>query len=81
MFYTYVLKSIHHHYYYKGHCKDLQIRLDQHNAGLTFSNKHYRPFQVVYFEQFETEAEAIKREKYFKSAAGRRFLSKKTNSR
>src|SRR5690606_18803275 len=46
MFFAYVLKSIHHHYSYKGHCKDLQIRLDQHNAGLTFSNKHYRPSRL-----------------------------------
>jgi putative endonuclease len=33
----------------------------------------YIPFRLVYFDAFETGAEAISREKYFKSAAGRRL--------
>jgi putative endonuclease len=77
MFYAYVLKSIGHDYFYKGHCQNLEIRLQQHNAGKTESIKPFIPFQIVYFEEFDTEIEAIKREKYFKSAAGRRFLKKK----
>jgi len=32
---------------------------------------------IVYFEEFETREEAIKREKYFKTAAGRKFLKNK----
>jgi putative endonuclease len=76
MYFAYVLKSIDHDYYYKGHCQDLDKRLQQHNAGMTESNKPYIPFKVVYFETFVTEFEAIKREKYFKSSAGRRFLKK-----
>jgi putative endonuclease len=32
---------------------------------------------MVYFEAFETREEAIVREKYFKSATGRRFLKLK----
>jgi len=35
------------------------------------------PFQIAYFEEFSTKEQAIKREKYFKSAAGRRFLKSK----
>jgi putative endonuclease len=77
MFFAYVLKSIEHDYFYKGHCQNLEIRLHQHNAGKTESIKPFIPFQIVYFEEFDTEMEAIKREKYFKSAAGRRFLKKK----
>lgn len=76
MYYAYVLKSIEHDFFYKGHCHDLQIRLAQHNAGLTTSTKPFRPYNIVYFETFATEQEAILREKYFKSAAGRRFLKK-----
>jgi putative endonuclease len=37
----------------------------------------YAPFELVYFEEFETRNEARAREKYFKSAAGRRFLKSK----
>ena len=44
---------------------------------MTTSTLPYIPFKVIYFEEFDTEQEAISREKYFKSAAGRRFLKKK----
>ena len=77
MFYAYVLKSLEKDFYYKGHCNDLEIRLKQHNAGMTKSTKPYRPFEIAYFEEFSTEEEAIQREKYFKTAAGRRFLKAK----
>ncbi|MCC7402058.1 MAG: GIY-YIG nuclease family protein [Chitinophagaceae bacterium] len=76
MYFAYVLKSIHHDYYYKGHCEDLEKRLAQHNSGMTDSIRPYIPFKLVYSEQFQTREEAIAREKYFKSAAGRRFLKK-----
>jgi len=76
MFYAYVLKSVDHDYYYKGHCQDLTIRLKQHNSGMTNSTRPYAPFEIAYFEKCQTEKEAIAREKYFKSAAGRRFLKK-----
>ena len=74
MYYTYVLKSEIADYFYKGHCQDLAVRLAQHNAGATKSNKYYRPFKIVYFEEFSTLSEAIKREKYFKTSRGREFL-------
>jgi len=77
MFYAYVLKSIGHDYYYKGHCRDLKVRLIQHNSGMTVSIRPYIPFKIVYFETFDTEAEAITREKYFKTSRGRFFLKEK----
>jgi putative endonuclease len=80
MYFAYVLKSIEHDYYYKGHCHDLEKRLQQHNSGMTESIRPYIPFQIVYFEEFEMEQEAIGREKYFKSSAGRRYLKKKLAS-
>jgi putative endonuclease len=80
MYYTYVIKSIHHDYYYKGHCEDLDKRLQEHNAGFTISIKPYIPFKIVYFEAFDLREESIKREKYFKSAAGRRYLKTKLGS-
>lgn len=77
MFYAYIIKAIASDFYYKGHCEDLTIRLQQHNSGKTQSIKYYKPFQIPYFEEFETRQEAIAREKYFKTAAGRRFLKTK----
>lgn len=77
MFYAYVIKSLLNDFYYKGHCVNLEVRLLEHNSGKTKSNKHYAPFKIVYFEELETRLEAINREKYFKTAAGRRFLKTK----
>ncbi|HRJ29894.1 MAG TPA: GIY-YIG nuclease family protein [Cyclobacteriaceae bacterium] len=73
MFFAYVIKSLNYQLLYKGHCEDLDKRLIQHNSGITPSIRKYIPFEVVYFETFDTREEAIKREKYFKSAAGRSF--------
>jgi len=77
MYYAYVIKSQTHNFLYKGHCEDLASRLKQHNAGMTESIRPYIPFTIIYFEEFQTREEAIDREKYFKTAAGRRYLKKK----
>ena len=77
MFYAYVVRSISTGYLYKGHCQDLEKRLNQHNTGMTKSNRKYAPYEIVYFEVFKTRREAVAREKYFKSAAGRRYLKLK----
>jgi putative endonuclease len=77
MFYAYVVKSRSAEYLYKGHCEDLDIRLHQHNSGMTESLRPYIPVYLVYFEEFRDRKDAIAREKYFKSASGRRFLKKK----
>ena len=76
MYYAYVLKSQNFDFLYKGHCEHLTERLKQHNFGLTKSIKAYAPFDLIYKEEFETRDAAIKREKYFKTAAGRRYLKK-----
>ena len=75
-YYTYVLFSKKFNRFYKGHCQDLGLRLLQHNRGETVSTKPFIPWEVVYFETYSTREEAINREKYFKTAAGRRFLKK-----
>jgi len=77
MYYAYVLKSIHYEYFYKGHCENLQKRLEEHNSGMTTSIRPYLPFKIAYFEEFPSLNEAIKREKYFKYSAGRRYLKGK----
>ncbi|WP_339811623.1 GIY-YIG nuclease family protein [uncultured Imperialibacter sp.] len=74
MYYAYVLRSLDKKNFYKGHCEDLDRRLKEHNQGRTTSTARYAPWEVVYFETFETRDEAIKREKFFKTASGRRYL-------
>ena len=58
VFYAYVVKSVWCEYIYKGHCHDLEKRIVQHNSGMTKSIRPYLPFELVYFEEFETELES-----------------------
>tara|TARA_R110001592_G_scaffold140938_1_gene362102 strand:+ start:8061 stop:8357 length:297 start_codon:yes stop_codon:yes gene_type:complete len=74
MYYAYIIKSKKDDSLYKGHCQDIVERLKQHNRGEMMSIKNKISFILIYFEKFDTRTEAIKREKYFKTAAGRRFL-------
>ena len=74
MFYTYVLISENDRNFYIGFTKDLEKRLDEHQHGSVASTAHRRPLKMVYYEACLNEKDAIKREKYFKSGFGRRFL-------
>ena len=49
---------------------DLKRRLREHNSGRVRSTSSRRPLSLVYFETFETKAEALARETYFKTPEG-----------
>ncbi len=76
MYYTYVLRSRDFGKHYVGHCENLVGRIQEHNSGKTRSIKPYIPYDLIYFEEFEERADAIRREKYFKSGSGREYLNK-----
>jgi putative endonuclease len=80
MYYAYVIKSLSVDFLYKGHCENLVKRLAEHNEGMTKSIKPYIPFKLIYFEEFLQREDAVIREKYFKTAAGRRYLKQKMAS-
>ena len=73
---VYVLLSEKDKKRYIGFTKDISGRISEHNRGLVESTVHRRPLKLVYFEEFEIKAEAMKREKFFKTGQGRDFLSK-----
>jgi putative endonuclease len=75
MYYVYILKSSVDGSLYKGYTHDLKERVRQHNAGRSEYTSRKRPWKVVYYEIIDSKEQAIKRERYFKSAAGRRFLN------
>jgi len=62
---------------YKGMTKDLVRRLREHRSGNTATTKKMSDIEVVYTEGCDTIESALKREKYLKTAAGRRFLKTK----
>ncbi|MDP6822725.1 MAG: GIY-YIG nuclease family protein [Dehalococcoidia bacterium] len=67
MFYAYVLQSQRSGRYYIGSTGDVDGRLAQHNAGMTRSTRHSRPWELVHFEAHATLSEARVRERLIKS--------------
>jgi len=51
--------------------------LDQHNSGKNRFTKGHRPWKIIYTEQYLDWKLARPREKYLKTAAGKKWLSKK----
>jgi len=77
MFYAYVLKSDLWNRHYYGHSKDLEGRLKRHNQGKVRSTKAYKPWNLIYFEKFQTKSQAYKREMFFKTIDGYNYLKSK----
>ena len=67
MFYVYIIRSVGGpHSIYGGFATDLVARLSDHNEGKCVFTKKYRPWKIVYSEQFETKGLALKRERQIK---------------
>jgi len=75
-FVTYVLKD-QEGKLYKGSTNNLSRRLVEHKNGKTITTSKMKNISIAYIEEFDSIEKARKRELYFKSAAGRRFLKKK----
>lgn len=74
MFYTYVLISTKDNKLYVGWTNDLKNRLVKYLKGFVDSTKDRRPLKLIYYEACLDKEKAIKREKYFKTGFGRRYL-------
>ena len=75
MYFTYVLKSEVDGKLYIGYTSNLENRTEEHTKGLVPATKSRRPMKLVYYEACLNKDNAIKREKYFKTGFGRRFLA------
>jgi putative endonuclease len=80
MYYTYVLQSKVDGQFYAGFTKDLKLRFDQHKKGQVESTKDRRPLKLIYYEASLKQEDAIRRERYFKTYNGKRFLHKRLKS-
>jgi putative endonuclease len=74
MYFVYAIKSENRNYIYVGLTNNIERRLAEHNGGMNKTTKPYRPFSLIYSEQFETRVEACKKEKLFKGGSGKEFL-------
>lgn len=74
MFYLYILKSAKYPKTYVGISGNIDKRLIEHNNNESTFTSKYVPWEVIYTERFESKKDAFKRERYFKSAAGRKKI-------
>jgi putative endonuclease len=77
-FFVYILRSASTHGYYIGYTEDIPRRTAQHNDPKYQGSKHTKrnkgPWVCVYFEEFKTRSEAMKRERQLKAMKSRRHI-------
>ena len=53
--------------------RSLEERLAEHNEGVSYWTKRYKPWKVVYYEEFFCRQCAESRERFFKTGKGRKL--------
>jgi putative endonuclease len=76
MFYVYVLQSGKTGRRYVGSCENLENRLRRHNSGDAKATCHGVPWALVHSESSLNRAEAVRKERYYKTGRGREELSR-----
>jgi len=74
MYYTYILQSNKDKQFYTGYTNDLKERLKLHNDGKVASTKNRLPVKLLYYEACLDQQDATHREKYLKTAWGKRYI-------
>ncbi len=74
MYFVYVLKSLRFKKSYVGFTNNIERRLTEHNSGKQYYTKRYMPWVIIHKECYDTKEVAVRREKFLKTASGRRFL-------
>jgi putative endonuclease len=72
--YVYVLRSAVDGNFYVGYTNDLKRRFTEHEQGKVPSTKSRLPVELVYYEACRLREDATKREKYLKTAWGKRYI-------
>ena len=69
-FYVYILKSEIVEKFYIGFTSDLDRRIKLHNSPRARWTKKYQPWVLIHSEEYESRAEAVRRERALKSFKG-----------
>jgi putative endonuclease len=77
MYYFYLLKNQKNNKLYRGSTSNLEKRLKEHNFGKVKSTRNFRPWDLIYYEAYQTKTLAQKTENFYKKSQGRRQLKKK----
>lgn len=75
--FVYVIRSQVDERDYVGLTQSIERRLKEHNSGKTKSTKGYRPWKLLFFEEYNDRKVARKREKYLKSGYGKMWIKNK----
>ncbi len=79
-YFVYVLQSEGDLNFYTGYTTDLNHRLELHNTGQVPSTKSRRPFKLIYWEGCLSIKDATSREKYLKTAWGKRYIKNRNKN-
>jgi putative endonuclease len=74
MFYLYIIYSAKLDRYYVGYTADIEVRIVQHNNGLSSFTSKANDWKLVYKEQYPNREEAHKRELEIKSKKSRKYI-------
>ena len=76
MFTVYILYAHPFSKTYVGQTANIEKRLEEHNFSSSISfTKAYRPWNLIHTEKFETRAQAMAKEKFYKTGKGRLVVS------
>jgi putative endonuclease len=75
-YFVYILRSVEFNKTYVGITSNPERRIAEHNSGKSNFTSKYKPWKLVYTEEVSDRIVAREREKYFKSAAGRKQIKK-----
>jgi len=82
MYTVYSLYSPKYDKIYTGYSSDFEDRLISHNEKATKGwTVKYRPWEMVFTEEFESKKQAMAREKQLKSSRGRAYVWEKVNEK
>ena len=59
-----------------GYTGDLRRRFMEHQTGRSFATSYRGPWRLIYYEAYVDERDALGREEFLKSGAGRKHLQK-----
>ena len=76
---VYVLESEKDGDLYVGYTMDIQRRVQEHNDGQVRSTKGRVPMKLIYWEGCINRKDATRREKYLKTAWGKRFIKERVS--
>ena len=73
-YFVYILISQKDQLLYIGYSSNLEKRISDHNNGSVKSTACRRPLQLIFCEGYLYKEDALKREAYFKTTAGKKAI-------